>query len=143
LDVVSARSTTFALVALVRLVFTERPDVVHAHRKAGTLGRLAAFLYNGTRSCSRRCLVVRHLPCNVLDGYFGPAGTVARGWPSGRSPESRMLPTISPSPARRIVAIPVAPPERVRWSGLPAVDEFFAIGHVDRGFRLGLGLLTP
>jgi len=67
-----------AFVQLLRLVFRETPDVVHTHTaKAGTLGRVAACLFNVTRPRSRRCLVVHTFHGHVLTGYFGPAANVA------------------------------------------------------------------
>ena len=69
---VSPLSDVRALVTLARLVFAYRPDVVHTHTaKAGTLGRLAAALYNATRGRNRRCLVVHTYHGHVLHGYFG------------------------------------------------------------------------
>ncbi len=54
------------LVALIRKL---RPDVVHTHTaKAGTLGRLAAFL-------CRVPVVVHTYHGHVFHGYFGPAKT--------------------------------------------------------------------
>jgi glycosyltransferase involved in cell wall biosynthesis len=67
-----------ALVHLVRLIFRETPDVVHTHTaKAGTLGRLAAGIFNVTRPRRRRCLVVHTFHGHVLTGYFRPAANVA------------------------------------------------------------------
>jgi glycosyltransferase involved in cell wall biosynthesis len=67
-----------AFVQLLRLVFREAPDVIHTHTaKAGTLGRLAACLFNITRRRSRRCLVVHTFHGHVLTGYFRPATNVA------------------------------------------------------------------
>ena len=64
--------------ALLRLVFAEQPDIVHTHTaKAGTLGRLAGFLFNLTRSRRRRCVLVHTFHGHVLNGYFGPVGTAA------------------------------------------------------------------
>jgi glycosyltransferase involved in cell wall biosynthesis len=60
-----------AFATLVRLVFALEPDIVHTHTaKAGTLGRLAAWLYNLTRA-RRRALVVHTFHGHVLHGYFG------------------------------------------------------------------------
>jgi glycosyltransferase involved in cell wall biosynthesis len=60
-----------AFATLLRLMFRERPDVVHTHTaKAGTLGRLAAFVYNRTRRRSRRALVVHTFHGHVFEGYF-------------------------------------------------------------------------
>jgi glycosyltransferase involved in cell wall biosynthesis len=67
-----------ALSHLTRLVFRERPDVVHTHTaKAGALGRLAALAYNLTRRRQRRCVVFHTFHGHVLHGYFGPLGTIA------------------------------------------------------------------
>jgi glycosyltransferase involved in cell wall biosynthesis len=67
-----------ALLRVTRLLFQERPDVVHTHTaKAGTLGRLAALIFNLTRSRRRRCVVVHTFHGHVLEGYFGPAGNLA------------------------------------------------------------------
>jgi glycosyltransferase involved in cell wall biosynthesis len=63
-------------VRLLRVLFAERPDVVHTHTaKAGTLGRLAATTYNLTRRRSRRCAVVHTFHGNVFRGYFGAIGS--------------------------------------------------------------------
>lgn len=66
------------LARLVRLMFAWKPDVVHTHTaKAGTLGRLAAFCYNRTRSRARRAVVVHTFHGHVLSGYFGLIGSAA------------------------------------------------------------------
>jgi glycosyltransferase involved in cell wall biosynthesis len=60
-----------ALAALVRLVRRLRPHIVHTHTaKAGTLGRLAAWL-------CRVPVVVHTYHGHVLRGYFSPAKTRA------------------------------------------------------------------
>jgi glycosyltransferase involved in cell wall biosynthesis len=70
-----------ALAALVGLVFSWRPDVVHTHTaKAGSLGRVAAWLYNLTCSRQRRCVVVHTFHGHVFHGYFGRAGSAAVRW---------------------------------------------------------------
>jgi glycosyltransferase involved in cell wall biosynthesis len=52
--------------------------VIHTHTaKAGTVGRLAACLFNITRRRHRRCLVVHTFHGHVLTGYFRPATNVA------------------------------------------------------------------
>jgi glycosyltransferase involved in cell wall biosynthesis len=66
-----------AFARLLRLVFREAPDVVHTHTaKAGTLGRVAACLFNMTRPRRRRCVVVHTFHGHVLTGYFHPALSV-------------------------------------------------------------------
>jgi glycosyltransferase involved in cell wall biosynthesis len=71
-------SDLLAFYSLVRLMFRERPDVVHTHTaKAGTLGRLAALVYNATRARRRRCVVVHTFHGHVFSGYFGRAAGLA------------------------------------------------------------------
>ena len=75
---ISPLSDLRAFVQLVRLVFREQPDVVHTHTaKAGTLGRLAAWLFNLVRPRGRRCIVVHTFHGHVLDGYFGRTTNLA------------------------------------------------------------------
>ena len=75
---ISPMSDLRAFTELLRLVFREAPDVIHTHTaKAGTLGRLAAGLFNITRPRRRRCLVVHTFHGHVLTGYFRPATNVA------------------------------------------------------------------
>jgi glycosyltransferase involved in cell wall biosynthesis len=65
--------------ALIRLVAEMRayePRIVHTHMaKAGTLGRLAAALYNMTRGRRPRARVIHTYHGHVLEGYFSPAAT--------------------------------------------------------------------
>ena len=75
---ISPISDVRALAHLLRLVFREAPDVIHTHTaKAGTLGRVAACLFNITRPRRRRCLVVHTFHGHVLTGYFRPPTNVA------------------------------------------------------------------
>src|SRR5262249_14308147 len=63
-----------ALAAIATIFFRESPDVVHTHTaKAGVLGRLAALLFNATRSRRNRCLVVHTYHGHVLEGYYSAA----------------------------------------------------------------------
>jgi glycosyltransferase involved in cell wall biosynthesis len=65
-----------AFLTLLRIVFARQPDVVHTHTaKAGTLGRIAAGIYNLTRSRSRRCAIVHTYHGHVFEGYFGQVGS--------------------------------------------------------------------
>lgn len=60
-----------ALLKLIRIVRTFRPDIVHTHTaKAGFIGRAAAFL--GRRP---RPVIVHTYHGHVLEGYFGPVKT--------------------------------------------------------------------
>jgi glycosyltransferase involved in cell wall biosynthesis len=57
-----------ALIALIRLIRSFRPTIVHTHTaKAGMLGRTAALLASGPRP-----LIVHTYHGHVLRGYFGP-----------------------------------------------------------------------
>jgi glycosyltransferase involved in cell wall biosynthesis len=65
-----------ALAQLLDLMRDLRPQIVHTHMaKAGTLGRLAASMYNRTAGRGDRARVVHTYHGHVLDGYFGPAKT--------------------------------------------------------------------
>ena len=67
-----------AFLQIARIIFLERPDVVHTHTaKAGTLGRLAACAYNVTRRRTDRCAVIHTFHGHVFSGYFGPLGSGA------------------------------------------------------------------
>ena len=58
--------------SIARHLFRIKPDVVHTHTaKAGIVGRLAATVFNITRSHGKRCLVVHTYHGNVFRGYFG------------------------------------------------------------------------
>ena len=58
-----------ALVKLYRLIKSEKPLIVHTHTaKAGTLGRIAAFLLGVP-------VIIHTFHGNVLSGYFGPFKT--------------------------------------------------------------------
>jgi len=68
---VDAAGDLRALVTLTRLMFREQPDVIHTHTaKAGTLGRIAALLYNATRRRARQALVLHTFHGHVFEGYF-------------------------------------------------------------------------
>jgi glycosyltransferase involved in cell wall biosynthesis len=67
-----------ALGKLLALLWRWTPDIVHTHTaKAGTLGRIAAVVYNTASRRSRRCAVVHTFHGHVLEGYFGPLGSAA------------------------------------------------------------------
>jgi len=64
-----------ALIDLVRIVWKERPHLIHTHMaKAGTLGRFAGLLYNTIgpgRRGGARAVLVHTFHGHVLSGYFG------------------------------------------------------------------------
>lgn len=60
-----------ALVALVRIMRRERPDIVHTHAaKAGTLGRLAALIAGSI--VGQRPVLIHTFHGHSLTGYFSP-----------------------------------------------------------------------
>ena len=65
-----------ALWKIYRLVWAEKPDIIHTHpAKAGSLGRLAGVLYNLVVLClghSRRAKLVHTFHGHVFHGYFSP-----------------------------------------------------------------------
>jgi glycosyltransferase involved in cell wall biosynthesis len=61
-----------ALARLVGLLSRFRPAIVHTHMaKGGSLGRLAALLYNATSGRHAPARIVHTYHGHVLDGYFG------------------------------------------------------------------------
>jgi len=72
-----------SILKVYRLIRREKPDVIHTHTaKAGTVGRLAAFLYRwltpGTLvGRSRRVAVVHTFHGHVFHSYYGRAKTSA------------------------------------------------------------------
>jgi glycosyltransferase involved in cell wall biosynthesis len=69
---VAPASDVAALARLVQLLRRFRPAIVHTHMaKAGSLGRLAAVLYNATAGRNRSARIVHTYHGHVLDGYFG------------------------------------------------------------------------
>jgi glycosyltransferase involved in cell wall biosynthesis len=67
-----------AFVRVLRIMRRWRPDIVHTHTaKAGSIGRVAAFLSNLTRRRSKRCVIVHTFHGHVFAGYFGTAGSLA------------------------------------------------------------------
>ena len=65
-----------ALVQLVDILRDLRPHIVHTHMaKAGTLGRVAAAIYNRTAGRDSPARVVHTYHGHVLEGYFGDTKT--------------------------------------------------------------------
>jgi glycosyltransferase involved in cell wall biosynthesis len=133
-----------ALAQIIKLAFQERPDVVHTHTaKAGTLGRIAAFVFNATRPSSRRCIVVHTFHGHVFHGYFGPVvNTIVRLIEYLLAKLTTRIVTISQrqyleitdglriAPASRTVVIPL---------GLN-LDQLFGIGAASSNDRESLGI---
>jgi len=67
---------SLALAQLLDIMRDFRPQIVHTHMaKAGTLGRVAAAVYNRTAGRGRAARVVHTYHGHVLDGYFSAAKT--------------------------------------------------------------------
>lgn len=65
-----------SLVRLIRILWRERPHIIHTHMaKAGTLGRMAGVIYNRIgpgRKPQARAAIIHTFHGHVLDGYFSP-----------------------------------------------------------------------
>jgi glycosyltransferase involved in cell wall biosynthesis len=67
-----------ALVQVLDALRDFRPDILHTHMaKAGTIGRVAASIYNRTAGRDARVRMVHTYHGHVLEGYFSPALTRA------------------------------------------------------------------
>jgi glycosyltransferase involved in cell wall biosynthesis len=126
-----------ALVHLIRLMRSWRPDIVHTHTaKAGTLGRIAARL-----AFARRPVVVHTYHGHVLSGYFGPRRTaVFRGIERLLASCSDRLIGVSQATVDELVALHVAP--RERFTVVPIgldLEKFLAVGAPDVAGRVALG----
>jgi glycosyltransferase involved in cell wall biosynthesis len=98
-----------ALWALLRMIRSFRPDIVHTHTaKAGVLGRTAARLLGVP-------VVVHTYHGHVLRGYFGPLKTALfRGLERRLARWSDVLVAVSDSVKQDLVRIGVAPAEKIR-----------------------------
>jgi glycosyltransferase involved in cell wall biosynthesis len=100
-----------ALAALVRIIRTLRPHIVHTHTaKAGMLGRVAAAV--ATRP---RPIVVHTYHGHVLEGYFGPVtSSLYRGLERLLARVTDCLIGVSQSTVDDLVRLGVAPPAKFR-----------------------------
>ena len=143
-----------AFAALVGLVFSYRPDVVHTHTaKAGSLGRVAAWLYNLTRPRRRRCLVVHTFHGHVLHGYFSPSrSAIVRGIERGLARLTDAVLVLSPrlqqeiavsyrvAPARKVHVVPLG----LQLESLLSLERAEAPAAGDREVVFGyVGRLVP
>ena len=98
-----------ALVALVRMMRALRPHIVHTHTaKAGVLGRVAARVA-GVRH------VVHTYHGHVLRGYFDAARqSVFRAVERGLARRTSVLVAVSESVKADLVALRIAPADRIR-----------------------------
>ncbi|MBI3321174.1 MAG: glycosyltransferase [Candidatus Omnitrophica bacterium] len=119
--------------ALLRIIWRERPQIIHTHMsKAGAVGRLAGIVYNACgpgRRPGHRAVLVHTFHGHVLTGYFSAARsrafmTIERWlarWTDG-------LLAVSATVKEDLVMLRVAEPERVDVIplGLP-LEPFLAV----------------
>ena len=100
-----------AVTQLVRLIRQVRPHVIHTHTaKAGAVGRIAARLSGSARPP----VVVHTFHGHVLRGYFSPSKAEAfRRLESRLARMSDALIAVSPEVRDDLVALGVAPPEKI------------------------------
>jgi len=115
---------------LVRIIGTERPDVLHTHTaKAGATARIAARLAGRARPR----VVVHTYHGHVLRGYFSPAKTaVFRRIERGLAKRTSALVAVSEQVRDDLVAMGIAP--RERFAVIPY--GFDLSGRVDPGGSL-------
>jgi glycosyltransferase involved in cell wall biosynthesis len=155
---ISPVSDLRAFVQLVRALFRESPDVVHTHTaKAGTLGRLAALVFNVTRRRRRRALVVHTFHGHVLTGYFSPpVNVLVRCTERTLASITDCIVTISPAqredivsrfrvaPAARTSIIPLGLDLRALLDAAPGASLRGALGLSDRALVIGyIGRFVP
>lgn len=69
---IELKNDFFAFVSLIRLLFKEKPDIVHSHlAKAGTISRTAVWIYNAITR--KKAKTVHTFHGHVLNGYFSPS----------------------------------------------------------------------
>ena len=114
-----------ALWRIYRALRTWQPDIVHTHMaKAGTVGRVAALLYNRTRSASRRARLIHTYHGHVFEGYFG-------------SPSTRLFLFIERWLARRTDAlVAISPQVQSDLTGTYGIARHGQVHLVPLGFNL-------
>lgn len=140
---INALSDARAFVKLVGLAFSEQPDIIHTHTaKAGTLGRLAALVYNALRRRSHRALIVHTFHGHVLTGYFGEIGSrLVRLAERQLAHVSDCIITISSSQRRDICErFRIAPGYRVTMIPLGLDLSVFQSPYVGPSLREALGI---
>lgn len=116
---------------IYRLFCRESPDVVHTHTaKAGTVGRVAGFLYRWLTPSTllgrpRQCLFVHTYHGHIFHSYYGPLKT-------------RLFLSIEKALARLITDRIVVVSEQQRRE----IQERFGVGRPDQFVVIPLGLDT-
>lgn len=66
---INFKNDFIAFISLIRLLFSEKPDIVHSHlAKAGTISRIAVWIYNAVSK--KKAKTVHTFHGHVLKGYF-------------------------------------------------------------------------
>ena len=127
---ISARDV-FAIWKIYRLLVRERPDIVHTHTaKAGTVGRLAGFLY---RWLTPGALLGRPRPCRFVHTYHGH---IFHGYYGER--KTRLFLLIEKVLARLVTDRIVVLSEQQRQE----INEDFGVGRANQFAVIPLGLDT-
>ena len=112
----------WTLARLLRIVWRERPAVIHTHMaKAGALGRVAGFLYNGVgpgRRPRRRAVLLHTFHGHVLEGYFpGWAARVFLAIERWLAARTDVLIAVSPAVRDELLAKGIGRPSQ--WRVVP------------------------
>src|SRR4051794_16809712 len=102
-----------ALVALVRMLRRDRPQIVHTHAaKAGSVGRAAVLVAHPLRR--RRPIVIHTFHGHSLSGYFSARATqVYRAIEELLAHCTDVLVAVAPEVRDDLVGLRVAPPEQI------------------------------
>jgi glycosyltransferase involved in cell wall biosynthesis len=125
-----------ALVRLVRLFRSIRPDIVHTHTaKAGTLGRLAARI-------ARVPVTIHTFHGHVLEGYFSaPVTRVFLGIERHLARRTDRLVTLGPRLREALLGMGIGHPAQIEV--VPLGLDLARFAHprsADRGLRRALGI---
>jgi len=131
-----------AMLALIRILLRERPDILHTHMaKAGTLGRLAGVFY---RFVTRRPLKMVHtFHGHVIEGYFSPfASALFRNLERWLGKQTHCLIAVSPSVRDDLVRLRIAELDQIRVIplGLP-LEPLFALAPPPGTLPLKIGMV--
>lgn len=136
-----------AWIRLLRVLWHEKPHVVHTHTaKAGTLGRLAGLAYNRIgpgRKFGQRALLVHTFHGHVLEGYFPIwASGLFTGIERWLARRTDCLVAVSPAIRRDLLKRGIGREEQ--WEVIPLGLELSALERLappDRNGALRCGLI--